>query len=96
MAWGLSTAAGVHDQLPGHNPPGDCSSAADLMYSKTLKKRILSIIMMLGMKFILIQQTFMLVFCMMDQSFVSLYTGRDGISAGNLYSLCLSALNLKE
>lgn len=54
--------------------------------------------MVLGMKFILIhilKQTFMLVFSMMDQSFASLYTSRDGISVGNFYSLCLSALNLK-
>lgn len=39
--------------------------------------------MMLGMNFILIhmlKQTFMLMFCLMDQGFVSLYTGRDGIS----------------
>ncbi len=38
--------------------------------------------MMLGMNFILIhilKQTFMLMFCVMDQDFVRLYTGRDGI-----------------
>lgn len=92
MVWGFSKAAGVHDQLPGHDPPGERSTAADLLSSKTLKKIILSIIMMLGMNFILIhilKQTFMLMFCVMDQGFVSLYTGRDGIQF-TFYSLSLA------
>lgn len=48
--------------------------------------------MMLGMNFILIhilKQTFMLMFCVMDQGFVSLYTGRDGIQF-TFYSLSLA------